>query len=149
MNSRATSLTRRSVTKILGKKIHLQSRGANAIWERDAVILSKTPYVDPAIERRHLEKVWALHEALRVDVVQFGVYYREYPPQPIPDKRPPPMRKFSAEWEREYFNTNPPTTRRSGSPGPPSGVAWLRFDYTRKLICIQVFQTMSVGCAGC
>ncbi|KAJ7735431.1 RNA dependent RNA polymerase-domain-containing protein [Mycena olivaceomarginata] len=128
--------------KILGKKIHLQSRGANAIWERDAVILSKTPYVDPAIERRHLEKVWALHEALRVDVVQFGVYYREYPPQPIPDKRPPPMRKFSAEWEREYFNTNPPPTRRSGSPGPPSGVAWLRFDYTRKLICIQVFQTI-------
>ncbi|KAJ7766875.1 RNA dependent RNA polymerase-domain-containing protein [Mycena metata] len=104
----------------------------------EALTLSKTPYVDPALEKEHQEKVWALHEALRVDVVQFGFYYRDYPPQPIPDNKPPPLRKFSSEWGREYFNTTPPTRRRSGSPGPPSGVAWLRFDYDHKVICIQL-----------
>ncbi|KAJ7256500.1 RNA dependent RNA polymerase-domain-containing protein [Mycena haematopus] len=91
--------------KVLGKKISLRPHGN--LWERDAIVLSKTPYV------------WALHEALRVDVVQFGFYYRDYPPKPIPDNRPPPLRKFSTEWERH-------------------GVAWLRFDYTHKLICIQL-----------
>ncbi|KAJ6531309.1 RNA dependent RNA polymerase-domain-containing protein [Mycena capillaripes] len=122
---------RKNSVKILGKKIKLQK--GYAIRENEAIILSKTPYVDPAIEREHQEKVWALHEALRVDVVQFGFYYREYPPKPIPDNRPTPQRKFSAEWEREYFNTSPPPRRRSDSPGPPSGVAWLRFDYNHKL----------------
>ncbi|KAJ6502132.1 RNA dependent RNA polymerase-domain-containing protein [Mycena sanguinolenta] len=122
--------------KILGKKIHVRPQGG--LWERDAMFLSKAPYVDPGIEKSHQEKVWALHEPLRVDLVQFGVYYRDYPPKPIPASRPAPLRKFSVEWEGKYFNTDTPPRQRSGSPGPPSGVAWLRFDYTRKLIEIQL-----------
>jgi RNA-dependent RNA polymerase len=129
---------RKNPIKVGGKKIHLQPGRTAAIREHEAMTLSKTPYVDPGIERKHQEKVWALHEALRVDVVQFGFYYREYPSKPIPDNRPPPPRKFSVEWEREYFRTTPPQRRRNNSPGPPSGVAWLRFDYNHKLICIQV-----------
>ncbi|KAJ6490593.1 RNA dependent RNA polymerase-domain-containing protein [Mycena vitilis] len=127
---------RKNPIQVQGKKIKL--RRGFATREDEAVVLSKTPYVDPAIEREHQKKVWALQEALRVDVVQFGFYYREYPPKPIPDNRSPPPRKFSTEWERQYFNTGPPPRRRSTSPGPPSGVAWLRFDYTHKLICIQL-----------
>lgn len=120
-----------------GKKIKVY-RAPFATRENEALTLSKTPYVDPAIEREHQLKLYALHEALRVDVVQFGFYYREYPSKPIPDSAPPPLRKYSVEWERLYFNTTAPATRRSSSPGPPSGVAWLRFDYDHKLVCIQV-----------
>ncbi|KAJ7685522.1 RNA dependent RNA polymerase-domain-containing protein [Mycena polygramma] len=110
-------MKRKNPIQVQGKKIKLLKGFATR--EDEAVVLSKTPYVDPAIEREHQKKVWALQEALRVDVVQFGFYYREYPPKPIPDNRPPPPRKFSTEWERH-------------------GVAWLRFDYTHKLICIQL-----------
>ncbi|KAK7038067.1 RNA-dependent RNA polymerase [Favolaschia claudopus] len=122
--------------KILGKKIKLFS--LREVLPRAADFLSKTPYVDPNIEREHEEKVWALHEALRVDVVQFGSYHTSYPARPIPDNKPPPLRSFSVEWEREYFSTDPSSRKRSGSPGPPTGVAWLRFDYTHKLISIQL-----------
>ncbi|KAJ7172136.1 RNA dependent RNA polymerase-domain-containing protein [Mycena filopes] len=123
--------------RVAGKKIRLQ-RATQGTQQNEALTLSKTPYVDPEIEKAHQEKLWALHEALRVDVAQFGFYYREYPPKPIPDNKPPPLRKFSPEWSREYFNTGPPQGRRSSSPGPPSGVAWLRFDYDHKVICIQL-----------
>ncbi|KAF8205782.1 RNA dependent RNA polymerase-domain-containing protein [Mycena galopus ATCC 62051] len=129
-------IKQKNPVKVLGKKVNLRPYGS--LWEREAVVLSKTPYVDPAIERRHQEKVWALHEALRVDIVQFGFYYRDYPSKPIPDNRPAPPRKFSTEWEREYFSTDSVPRGRSDSSGPPSGVAWLRFDYTHKLICIQL-----------
>ncbi|KAJ7112452.1 RNA dependent RNA polymerase-domain-containing protein [Mycena crocata] len=129
-------LKRKNPIKVLDKKIGL-SRGPGT-RETEALTLSKTPYVDPAIEREHQRKLVELHEALRVDVVQFGYYYREYPSKPIPDNKPPPLRKFSVEWERQYFNTTPPPRRRSNSPGPPSGVAWLRFDYDHKVICVQL-----------
>ncbi|KAJ7709483.1 RNA dependent RNA polymerase-domain-containing protein [Mycena rosella] len=123
--------------KVAGQKIRIQ-KDTYAAHPNEGLTLSKTPYIDPDIERQHQLKLYELHEALRVDVVQFGFYYRDYPSRPIPDNKPPPLRKFSTEWERQYFNTNPPPKHRSGSPSPPSGVAWLRFNYDHKLVCIQL-----------
>ncbi|KAJ6618813.1 RNA dependent RNA polymerase-domain-containing protein [Mycena sp. CBHHK59/15] len=117
---------RKNTIRIAGKKIRIH-RAPQGTREYEAATLSKTPYVDPTVEREHQCKLYELQEALRVDVVQFGVYYRQYSSARIPDNKPPPLRTFSAEWEREYFNT-----------GPPSGVAWLRFDYDHKVICIQL-----------
>ncbi|KAJ7217191.1 RNA dependent RNA polymerase-domain-containing protein [Mycena pura] len=102
--------------RIAGKRVKLY-RGPG-IWEQQATILSRTLYIDPAIEREHQQKLEELHEALRVDVVQFGYYYREYPSQPIQNNQPIPPRKFSIEWEKH--------------------VAWLRFEYDHKRICIQL-----------
>ncbi|KAF7337989.1 RNA-dependent RNA polymerase [Mycena venus] len=93
---------RKHPIKILGKKIHLQNKGV--IWEREVVTLSKTPYVDPALEKDHQEKVWALHEALRVDVVQFGFYYREYPLEADP-RQPAPLLRLGDE-NTEYYGAN-------------------------------------------
>ncbi|KAJ7286202.1 RNA dependent RNA polymerase-domain-containing protein [Mycena rebaudengoi] len=126
---------RKNSIHICGKKIKLH-RGPT--WDREAVTLSKTPYVDPEIEKEHQAKLNALQEDLRVDVVQFGVYYTDYPLKPIPDNKPPPLRTFSVEWERKYYNTTPRPRKRTNSPGPPSGVAWLKFHYDYKTICIQL-----------
>ncbi|KAJ7461474.1 RNA dependent RNA polymerase-domain-containing protein [Mycena latifolia] len=130
-------VNRKNPIKVGNKKIKLQ-KGFHGTREYEALTLSKTPYVDPDIEREHQHKLNELEEALRVDVVQFGFYYRDYPAKPIPDNKPPPLRKFSTEWERLYFNTTPPPRHRSSSPGPPSGVAWLRFNYDHKVIRIQL-----------
>ncbi|KAJ7074173.1 RNA dependent RNA polymerase-domain-containing protein [Mycena amicta] len=122
--------------RVLDQKLKL-ARGPG-ISEREATLLSKTPYVDPHIEREHQNKLDELYESLRVDVVQFGCYYREYPSRPLVDRDPIPPRQFSVEWQREYFSTTPSTRRRGGSPGPPSGVAWLKFEYDHKRIVIKL-----------
>jgi len=85
-----------------------------------AMTLQKTPYVDPDIEEDHQMKVWALETKLRVDTVQFGIFYREtYPP---PGQKTPTPRSFSIEWERDYVNS----------------YARLAFEYDHKLIRITV-----------
>jgi len=76
--------------------------------------LAKTPYVDPDIEEEHQKKTRALEARLRVDAVQFGIYYRaKYPAgkEKIP-------RSFSIEWEHEYVQS----------------YASLSVEYDRKLI---------------
>ncbi|KAJ7481232.1 RNA dependent RNA polymerase-domain-containing protein [Mycena galericulata] len=98
-------LKRKNHVHVGGKKIKLQ-RAPFGTRESEALTLSKTPY-------SIMFKLYALQEALRVDVVQFGFYYRDYPPKPIQDNAPPPC---------------------ANSPG----VAWLRFDYDHKIICIQL-----------
>ncbi|KAJ7632964.1 RNA dependent RNA polymerase-domain-containing protein [Roridomyces roridus] len=127
---------RKNHVYVEGKKIRVQ-RAPFGTREHEAMTLSKTPYLDPGIEREHQEKVWALHEALRVDFVQFGFYYRDYPSKPIPDGSQTPLRKYSVEWEKQYFHTDS-SSPRSNSPGSPSGVAWLRLEYDHKLIRIQL-----------
>ena len=89
-----------------------------------ALTLEKTPYVNPRFEEEHGEKLRALKEllktrpGLRVDTVQFGIFYRPtYPPK---DDEP---RAFSIEWEGNYVKHS-------------SG--WLTFEYDRKLIRITV-----------
>ncbi|KAJ7633050.1 RNA dependent RNA polymerase-domain-containing protein [Roridomyces roridus] len=116
-----------------GEKIgvHVSSHDTD---EHEAMVLSRTLYLDPNIEREHQKKVSDLHKRLRVDVVQFGVYYQDYP---IPPRIPP--HKYSVEWEEKYFHTDSSSSPRSSCPsGPPSGAAWLTFEYDHKLIRIQL-----------
>lgn len=86
-----------------------------------ALTLEKTPYIDPDLEEEHQKKLRALETRFRVDIVQFGVFYRPtYPSRN--DERPCP-RAFSIEWERNY-------SRESSG--------WLTFEYDHKLIRITV-----------
>ncbi|KAF7295512.1 RNA-dependent RNA polymerase [Mycena indigotica] len=117
----------------LGKHKLKLLRGHGSLGN-EMTILSKTPYVDPNIEREHQRKLDELEEQIRVDVVQFGCYYRQYPSRPLKDGEPIPPREYSIEWQREYFNTTPSKRRPGDSPGPPSGVAWLKFEYDHKRI---------------
>ncbi|KAJ7481229.1 hypothetical protein B0H11DRAFT_2024735 [Mycena galericulata] len=97
-----------------------------AALEREAFTLSRTPCVDPSIERAHLRTRNALKEAsarLWVVGVQFGAYYRNYSTKPVPA-----VRNFSPEWQKS-----------SGQ---------LMFDYDRKVICIQLGDA-STGYLGC
>ncbi|KAF7322454.1 RNA-dependent RNA polymerase [Mycena chlorophos] len=119
--------------RVLSKKIKL-ARGPGTM-ERQATLLSKTPYVDPQIERDHQAIIDKTDESLRVDVVQFGCYYRQYPPRPLKDKEPIPPRQFSVEWQREYFNDSAHERRQRDGP---SNVAWLKFEYDHKRVVIKL-----------
>ena len=85
-----------------------------------ALTLERTPYVDPNNEE-HRQKTLDFLEALRVNFVQFGIFYR--PTYPKKDAEPPCPREFSVEWDGNYV---------SHSNGK------LNFDYDRKLIRITV-----------
>jgi RNA-dependent RNA polymerase len=84
-----------------------------------AVTLEKTPYINPDIEEERQEKLYLLQDALRVDKIQFGVFYRSYPKTPTQI----PPRAFSIECELNF-------ERKS--------LGWLRFEYDHKLIRIEV-----------
>ena len=86
-----------------------------------ALTLEKTPYVNPDLEEEHEKKLRALEARLRVDIVQFGIFYRrEYPSKD--DERLLP-REFSIEWEGNYVKHS---------------IGWLTFEYDHKLIRITV-----------
>ncbi|CAK5265089.1 unnamed protein product [Mycena citricolor] len=102
-----------------------------------ATRLAKTQFIDPEIERVRQAKIEELRGSLRVDVVQFGTYYREYSlsGRPPPSNAPLPSRKFSIEWEQKYFDEG---NERRRIEGTPSGVAWMKFEYDHKLIRIRL-----------
>ncbi|KAG2020116.1 calcium ion transporter [Coprinopsis cinerea AmutBmut pab1-1] len=76
--------------------------------------LAKTPFVSPDIEEKHAKTLEALEEKLRIDTLQFGVYYRpSYPGG----------RAFSVEWEKNYT---------------VESAAWLHFEYDHKLIRLKL-----------
>lgn len=79
-------------------------------------ILAKTPYVSPKVEKAHQDTLRALEGCIRVDVLQFGVFYCEKYPCEIPS--------FSIEWERRYDG--------------PKSYASLSFEYNDRLLRIQV-----------
>ena len=86
-----------------------------------ALTLEKTPYVNPDLEEEREKKLRALEARLRVDIVQFGTFYRpEYPSKD--DERLEP-RAFSIEWEGNYVKHS---------------IGWLTFEYDHKLIRITV-----------
>jgi RNA-dependent RNA polymerase len=87
-----------------------------------AMTLEKTPYINPDIEEERQQKMQLLQDQIRVDEVQFGVFYRTYPKVPSPTKRVPP-RAFSIECKLNY---------ERASQG------WLRVEYDSKLIRIEV-----------
>lgn len=82
--------------------------------------LEKTPYIDPDLEEERQQKLYKLQEQLRVDEVQFGVFYRSYPNVQV---NTVPPRAFSIECKLNF------ATRSLG---------WLSFEYDHKLIRIEV-----------
>ena len=99
--------------KIEGRKLrfYASDRPPSKKWVQT---LSKTPFVDPDIEEQHQDTLRALEGELRVDSVQFGVFYRE--------SYPSKSRSFSIEWEGNYITS----------------YASLSFEYDRKLILLKV-----------
>lgn len=89
--------------------------------------LLKTPFINPDTEKERLSILWALKSRLRVDIVQFGYFYRDkYPTRPHHRLAP---RVFSIEWELLCEQDN---------------VAWLELDYDHQQIAIKVFLTLVV-----
>ena len=86
-----------------------------------ALTLEKTPYVNPDIEEEREKKLRALEDRLRVDIVQFGTFYRPTYPSKDDDRLLP--REFSIEWEGNYVKNS---------------IGWLTFEYDHKLIRITV-----------
>ena len=86
-----------------------------------ALTLEKTPYVNPDLEEEREKKLRALEARLRVDIVQFGIFYR--PMYPSRDDDPLRPRAFSIEWEGNYVQHS---------------IGWLTFEYDHKLIRITV-----------
>jgi hypothetical protein len=106
--------------KIEKKKIVFYKSNSKP-WPSLSQTLLKTPFISPDIEEERRGKLDALQEPLRVDVVQFGVFYR--PEYPIRKSDPLKTRAFSVEWEQDYVNQS---------------IGWLRFDYDHKLIRVHV-----------
>ncbi|KAF8803194.1 hypothetical protein BYT27DRAFT_7145504, partial [Phlegmacium glaucopus] len=100
------------------KQLKFFKRGISS--EELALILEKTRYVNPDIEE-HQKKLLALEAKLRVDCVQFGVFYR--PTYPSNEKEPLRAQEFSIEWERNYAKHS---------------IGRLSFDYNHKLIRITL-----------
>lgn len=103
-----------------------------------AMTLEKTPYVKPEIEEERQLRIQALGDALRIEGIQFGTFYRSWYPKNLTD--PPGSRSFSVEWERSYLNKS---------------LGWLKFEYDYKLIRCEVippfsspeFLTLSFECS--
>ena len=92
-------------------RFYISNRPPSEKWLQT---LSKTPFVDPDLEEQHQNTLRALEGELRVDLVQFGVFFREtYPSK---------SRSFSIEWERKYIDSH----------------ASLSFEYDHKLILLKV-----------
>ncbi|KAK0228867.1 RNA dependent RNA polymerase-domain-containing protein [Armillaria fumosa] len=105
--------------RIQNKKIKMYPRGAT--YHDVALTLQRTPFVNPDIEEEWEDKCRQLDVRIRVDVVQFGAYYR--PSYPTSPKQRLASRAYSIEWERDYA---------------VNGAAWLKFEYEHKLIRITL-----------
>ncbi|KAG7092804.1 hypothetical protein E1B28_009121 [Marasmius oreades] len=109
--------------KIEGRKIkfYLENRKPR---HRLCLTLQRTPYVDPDKEEAHARKVFDLDTALRVDTVEFGVFFSAV--SATGAKRN--SREFSIEWKQDYVKDS---------------AAWLRFEYDHKLIRITLGNSMT------
>ncbi|KAF8643903.1 hypothetical protein AX16_008919 [Volvariella volvacea WC 439] len=110
--------TEKTPLRIAGKRVKVyisEKKPSPSLVER----LTKTAYQDPDVLEKHQEIVQKLDEALRVDKVQVGVFYRDF--YPTDKGRPLGPRAFSVEWERSFEKTS---------------AAWLRINYEQKRIMI-------------
>jgi RNA-dependent RNA polymerase len=80
-------------------------------WLKDT--LQKTPFMDPDREQEREEKISRLNDSVRLNKVQFGVYYI------VPEGG----RAFSYEYTRDCITQD---------------VAWLWMNYDHKVIRIEV-----------
>jgi RNA-dependent RNA polymerase len=106
--------------KLEGKKLKFFRHGPALKYL--ALTLDKTPYMNPDLEEEHQKRVWELQDLLRVDTIQFGVFYR--PRYPSNDTESLSPRAFSAEWEHNYV--------------ADSSIGWLAFEYDHKVIRLKV-----------
>ncbi|RDB21068.1 putative RNA-dependent RNA polymerase 1 [Hypsizygus marmoreus] len=110
--------------RIEGHKLKFYKRGLPP--HGLALTLDKTPYINPDLEEERHQILWALQDKFRVDLVQFGVFYRpQYPSNP---HEPLKSRAFSVEWEGRYVTES---------------IAWLSFQYDHKLIRIHLGNEMT------
>ncbi len=105
--------------RIEKKKIKMYPKGT--VRDYVALTLQRTPFINPDIEEEWEDKCRQLDMRIRVDVVQFGAYYR--PSYPTSPKQRLASRAYSIEWERDYA---------------VNSAAWLKFEYDHKLIRITV-----------
>ncbi|SJL00749.1 uncharacterized protein ARMOST_04063 [Armillaria ostoyae] len=105
--------------RIQNKKIKVYPKGT--VRDYVALTLQRTPFVNPDIEEEWEDKCRQLDMRIRVDVVQFGAYYR--PSYPTSPKQRLASRAYSIEWERDYA---------------VNSAAWLKFEYDHKLIRITL-----------
>ncbi|KAF5373803.1 hypothetical protein D9758_000837 [Tetrapyrgos nigripes] len=89
-----------------------------------ALSLQKSAYIDPDIEEQRQEKIANLQDAIRVDIIQFGIYFR----RPSRPGEPLKSREYSTEWQRDYAKES---------------TAWLRFEYDHKLMRIELGNPMT------
>lgn len=105
--------------RIQGQKIRVFIDGK--VPHAEALELQRTPYTDPNIEQEVAVIDRELREELRINVLQFGALYTQaYPVHP---DQSPQARSFSVEWEKDFREKS---------------AAWLKFEYTHKLIRIVV-----------
>ncbi|KAJ8457282.1 hypothetical protein ONZ45_g18370 [Pleurotus djamor] len=103
----------------MGKaKLRFYPEGVPLNWKQQT--LARTPYVDPNVEEQHERITRNLSDAIRLDAIQFGTYYR--PAYPSSEKDPLAPRAFSIEYEKDLV----------------SNIGWLRFAYDHKLLYIEV-----------
>ncbi|PPQ67455.1 hypothetical protein CVT24_011512 [Panaeolus cyanescens] len=102
--------------RIDGKKLKFYRKGPPS--KKDADLLKKTLFVDPSIEEERERINYGLRDMLRVDVIQFGVFYRNYPNSDAEKLEP---RRYSIEWERSCIDRQ---------------TAWLRVEYDHRLMRI-------------
>ncbi|KAK0484002.1 RNA dependent RNA polymerase-domain-containing protein [Armillaria novae-zelandiae] len=110
---------RETPIRIAGKKIKMYPKGN--VRDYVALTLQRTPFINPDIQEEWEDKCRQLDVRIRVDVVQFGAYYR--PSYPTSPKQRLASRAYSIEWERNYA---------------VNGAAWLKFEYEHKLIRITL-----------
>uniref|UniRef100_A0A0W0FPC4 RNA-dependent RNA polymerase n=1 Tax=Moniliophthora roreri TaxID=221103 RepID=A0A0W0FPC4_MONRR len=105
--------------KIRGNKIKFY-RKWEPPWHSLVMTLQRTPFVDPDIEEAHANKVLQLDDKLRVDIAQFGVFFKS--------PRAGSVREYSVEWQHDYTKIS---------------TAWLKFEYDHKLIRIMLGNPMT------
>ncbi|KZT06990.1 RdRP-domain-containing protein [Laetiporus sulphureus 93-53] len=97
-------------------------RSHNMCKRRKIQKLEKVPYVSPDVEEEKEEILRKFDVSLHVDKIQFGVFYQ------LPGSSSTASRAFSCEFEISHKN---------------KGAGLLRFEYDRKLIHIQMGDTMT------
>jgi RNA-dependent RNA polymerase len=84
-----------------------------------ALSLQKTPFISPDKEEERQKKIAELQDAIRVDIIQLGIFFRR--PSKVGEALK--SREYSIEWQRDYARDS---------------TAWLRFEYDHKLLRIEV-----------
>lgn len=102
------------------KRQKLRFRSNGRCRDDIAMTLQRKPFTDPDVEIERSQILQKLDHRLRVDTVQFGLFYHSR----YVTQGPIPSREFSVEWEKDYV--------ANGQS------AWLHFEHDQKLIRLRV-----------